>query len=180
MNLLLVAGQLYIPSFIKKRRLRELFDVTAEAFQCKAPTLEGLPFNECLRRYALFTKENAEELINRGQNFEISLRLYKGAYALAQKLRKNYHLDSVEDIIRMAKIVYGILNIDFRSNPQGEIVIKRCFFSVFYSREICRMISSLDEGFLEGLSGGTFRFSQRITDGKECCLAQIYFNRSLS
>jgi len=180
MNFLLAVGQLYIPSSLKKRRLRELFDVTAGAFRCQAPGLEGIPFDECLRRYALFTRDKAEEFIHQGNDIEIKLRLYNGASVLAQRLKSDFHIDSVEDVMKMAKIVYRILNIDFESKLQGEVLIRRCFFSTYYSKAVCRMISSLDEGFLEGLSGGTFRFSQRITDGKACCLARLSFNRSSS
>jgi hypothetical protein len=180
MNFLLAAGQLYIPSFVKKRRLRELFDVTAGAFQCQAPGLEGIGFDECLRRYALFTRDKAEEFINRGNDIEIKLRLYNGAYGLAQRLRRNFHIDSAEDVMKMAKIVYRILKIDFESNLQGDVLIQRCYFSAYYSRDVCRTISSIDEGFLEGLSGGTFRFSQRMTEGKECCLAHLSFSRNSS
>jgi hypothetical protein len=81
----------------------------------------------------------------------------------------------------MSRTLYGILGIDFKGNPQGDVVIRRCFFSRFYSPQICEVISSLDEGVAFGLSaGGTFSFNQRITDGKTCCTAQIRFEENRS
>jgi hypothetical protein len=180
MNLLLTAARLYVPSSIKTKRLHELFDITADAFHCKAPGLDGLSFNECLSNYALFTREKAEECIRQGNDPEIKPRLYQNAYALAQSLKTSYHVKNEKDVINMARIVYRILGIDFECNRQGEIRIGRCFFSSYYSGRVCRIISSLDEGLMEGLSGGAFRFSQRITEGGKCCLAHLSFNRSAS
>lgn len=47
----------YIPEFIKKKKLNELFSLTADAFQSELPELKGLSFAERLAGYALFTKE---------------------------------------------------------------------------------------------------------------------------
>jgi hypothetical protein len=178
MNLFLAVGHFYVPTAIKKNKLRELFDVTADAFQHETPLLEGYSFDQCLRQYALFTKDQAEESLRRGNNLEIKPRLYQGAYALAQRLKKSFSIDRKEDALTMAKIVYKILKIDFKCDQNGAVLIRRCFFSSFYSSQVCRVLSSLDEGLLEGLSGGSFRFSQRITDGMESCRAHLSFERS--
>ena len=178
MNLLLAVGRLYVPSAIKKKKLRELFDVTADAFQRETPLLEGYSFDQCLRQYALFTRDQAEESLRRGNDLEIKPRLYQGAYALAQRLKKSFRIDRSEDALKMAKIVYKILKIEFESDQNGAVLIRRCFFSSFYSSQVCQVISSLDEGLLEGLSGGSFRFSQRITEGMESCRAHLSFGRS--
>lgn len=179
MNVLLIFGQIHIPSSIKKKKLVELFHTTADAFQCKAPELKGLSFNECLRLYALFTRDTAEEFIRQGNELDVKNRLYKGAYMLAQGLQKSLHVDNMEDVMKTAKLIYKILKIDFKSDQNGEVLIKQCYFSSFYSSQVCKLISSLDEGLMEGLSEGTFRFSQRITEGKACCMAHLSFDRSL-
>jgi len=178
MNLLLAFAQIYVPPFIKKARLYELFEATADAFQCQAPPYRGLPFNECLKQYALFTKDKAQESIRQENEFEVKPRLYQNAYRLAQKIKKSFRIDNVEDMMKISKVVYRILNIEFAGNCDGEIIIRRCFFSSFYSSDVCQLISSLDEGLMGGLSGGTFRFSQRITEGKECCRARLSFERN--
>jgi hypothetical protein len=177
MNLRLVFGQIFVPSFLKKKKLIGLFNTTADAFQCRAPDLKGLSFNECLKRYAIFTSNKAEESIRLANDLEVKNRLYKGAYILAQGLKKSFRVNSVDDVMKTAKLVYRILDIEFDNDQKGGVLINRCFFSSFYSIQACQIISSLDEGLLEGLSGGTFRFSQRITEGKECCRARLFFNR---
>jgi hypothetical protein len=57
--MLLKILQLYIPEFIKRKKLSELFCLTADAFQSELPEIMGLTFEECLLKYALFTKEQA-------------------------------------------------------------------------------------------------------------------------
>jgi hypothetical protein len=178
MNLLLAIGQIYIPSSIKMRRLVELFNTTANAFQSKAPEYKGLPFNEYLKLYASFTRDNAEESLRQGNDLEVKNRLYEGSYRLAQELKRSFHVDSVDDVMKMARLIYKVLNIDFKNDKNGEVIIRQCYFSSFYSSQVCQLISSLDEGLMEGLSGGTFRFSQRITEGKKHCMARLSFDRS--
>ena len=73
-----------------------------------------------------------------------------------------------------ARVVYGLLDIDLRGTPDGEITVRRCAFSDSYSPEVCRLVSALDTGLLAGLSGGDrLEFTQRITEGGPCCLARL-------
>ena len=99
-----------------------------------------------------------------GNELEVKQRLYLNASLLAKNIRKNLRSSGVADVMKIGRLVYRILNIDFRGNNDGEVIIQKCFFSSFYSSDVCRLISSLDEGLMEGFSGGTFRFSQRITE----------------
>ena len=56
----------------------------------------------------------------------------------------------------------------------GEITISRCYFSSFYSPEVCRVMSAMDRGLLAGLAGGgELVFIQRITEGQPCCRARF-------
>ncbi len=175
MNLLLKASQIYIPSFVKKRRLHQLFNLTADAFQCQAPRVEGLSLDQCLVKYALFTKGEAEKSIQQGQDLQlIKGRLYQNAYQLGASLRKGLRITTPEEVMTMSKLLYQILGIEFQGDAQGDVIIKRCFFSQFYSSEVCQVISSLDEGVAAGLSaGGQLSFYQRITEGNGCCRAHF-------
>ena len=75
-------------------------------------------------------------------------------------------------MLRLGKILYRMLKIEFNGSAEGEVVIRHCFFSPYYTPEVCRIISALDEGLLSGLSnGGQMVFKERITEGKTCCLA---------
>lgn len=177
MSWILTALNLYLPSFVKKRRLRQLAELTADAFQCPPPQLSGLSFEEGLRAYADFTREQAEKRIERGDALQATrARLYENARRLGEELRRSLRVRDRRDVMAASKILYSVLGIKFQGNQQGEVVIPRCFFSSFYSPEVCQLISALDEGVAAGLSGGgTLTFQQRITEGRDCCRARFVF-----
>ena len=173
MTILLKVARFYIPPFFKKGKLLELFHGTAAAFGCDAPSLARLSFDESLLRYALFTRDHALQAIKQKRDQqEIQRRLFESAFRLGQKFRYAFHLSTTEQAMAMGKILYRALGMDFCGTPSGEIEIKRCYFSQFYSPQVCQMISFLDEGLLAGLAGGgSLTFSQRITEGEGCCKA---------
>ena len=73
--------QYFIPEFIKKKKLSELFCLTGNAFQSEPPDISGLSFEECLLKYALFTKEQAESYLQSEHPIEeIRNRLYQNSY----------------------------------------------------------------------------------------------------
>ena len=175
MNLRLLALKIYIPSFIKKKKLEQLFDLVADAFGNFTPPLKRLSYRERLKAFALYTSQEAETQIQRGQNLEkIKKRLYNSAYILGQKIRNDFRIRSPREVMEMSHILYQILGIDFDGEASGEVTIKKCFFSDYYSPQVCHIISSLDEGVAAGLSGGgKLSFSGRITEGKDCCKARL-------
>ena len=182
MNLLLNIARIYIPAFIKKKKVQELFELTAEAFQSDLPAIKNLSYSDCLKAYAHFSKTKAEEVIKLHSNLDaIKKRLYQNAYHMGEKLRKDFRIETKAEVIFLSKILYKILRIEFFGNPAGEVVIKRCFFSQFYTPDVCRIISSLDEGLAAGLSaGGSLEFTERITEGKNCCQATFHIKDILS
>ncbi|MCR4437245.1 MAG: hypothetical protein QHH06_15655 [Clostridiales bacterium] len=169
--MLLKIMQFYMPEFIKKKKLNELFRLTADAFQSELPELKGLSFAECLSKYALFTKERAESYLQSGHPLEeVKHRLYQNSCIFGQNLRKSLHIVTWEEAVTVLKVIYKLIGIDFQYDEQGEIIIKQCFFSKYYSGGVCKLISSLDEGMAAGLSGGgRLCFNQRITEGGSCC-----------
>jgi hypothetical protein len=173
MNLFLWMLQIYLPAFIKKRKIKELFDCTARAFGCDIPKIKDLSFNQCLTKYALFTKEEVERSIQQGKDIQtIKNRLYQNAFRLGEELRNKFHITTIEEVMLLSRILYRGLDIEFHGTVQGKITINRCFFSRYYSGYVCQVISSLDEGIITGLSGGgQLIFSERITEGKNCCKA---------
>ncbi|MDH5385522.1 MAG: L-2-amino-thiazoline-4-carboxylic acid hydrolase [Candidatus Aminicenantes bacterium] len=175
MNPRLLALKIYIPSFIKKKKLGQLFDLVADAFGKLPPPLKGLSYKERLKAFALFTSKETEKRIQGGQNLEnIKKRLYKNAYLLGQGIRKDFGIRGPREVMEMSSILYQILGIDFEGDASGEVTIKKCFFSDYYSPQVCQIISSLDEGVAAGLSGGgKLSFSGRITEGKDCCRARL-------
>lgn len=166
--MLITIIQLYIPEFIKRKKLKDLFRLTADAFEVGLPELKGLSYNDCLSKYALFTKEQVEVYLKSGLPFEeVKQRLYQNSLVFGKKLRKSLHITTWENAVKALEVIYMLIGIDFKYGRHGEIIVRKCFFSKYYSGEVCRLISSLDEGLASGLSGGgRLCFNQRIT---ECC-----------
>ena len=175
MNLLALALRVHVPHSLKKQKLRELFEATATAFGRPMPHLEDLSFDECLRRYARFTKEEVERRIRDGEDTaEAEERLYRYAYRLGAEIRERLRLTNPDDALSVGTVLYKALGIDFRASAAGDVTINSCYFSAFYSLDVCCVMSSLDEGIAAGLTGGrTLRFSRRITDGHPSCVAVL-------
>jgi hypothetical protein len=174
MGLTLIPDWILMPQFVKRRGLGELLEATADAFDTPAPILEGLTYREGLKRYALFTLEKTREALKQKREAEVSSRLYQNALNIGEMLRKDFRVNTLEKAMRISRIVYKILDIELQGNNRGEIKIRRCYFSSYYSGEVCRFISALDAGLLAGLSGGgRLDFQQRITEGGSCCTATL-------
>jgi hypothetical protein len=171
---LLAIAELYIPEFLQKRNLGLLFEATADAFQSEFPSTKGLSLEQSLKLYAQFTRGQADKFIESADRPAVQSRLFANARRLGQKLKAEFHIENREELMRLSAVLYRMLHIEFRGEAQGKIVIQSCFFSNYYSSEVCRFISALDEGLLNGLSGGSkLSFSQRISDGRLCCLAYL-------
>ena len=178
MNIRLNLAKIYVPFWIQKKKLRELFALTAQAFQSEEPTLQGLSRKEFLEKYAFFTKENAEKLLDSKEKTKILQdQLYQKAFQMGCDLRKELRISSSEEFMAAARILYHLIGIDFHGKKTGQITIHKCYFSQFYSEDICKIISSLDRGILAGLSGGMgkLEFLDRLTSGAECCRAVFHF-----
>lgn len=177
MNSLFRLLHIYLPVFIKKRKLEELFILTAHAFECEVPPTKHLTYEQCLHEYAVFTKLQTEKYLKDPINiYKLKERLYQAAYKLGRELRKDFGIANRDEVISVMKVIYNMLGIDLRTSSEKEINIPKCYFSSYYSPEICKVISSLDEGIAAGLSGGrNLRFYQRITEGHSCCRATFLY-----
>ena len=165
----------HTPALIKRQALVQLFRATAAAFQCDMPRLSGLSREQCLLAYARFTVERADEALRQGGDLsELQERLYWNAYRLGRRPGWLLRVRSVDDVMTLGRLLYGILDIDFEGSDNGEITICRCYFSSCYSPEACQVMSAMDRGLLAGLAGGgDLVFSQRITEGQPCCRARF-------
>ena len=172
MGLLLTLSQICVPEPAKKRELERLFEAGAAAFQTQAPSRVGLSYEDRLRSFAQFTRSEAERHLLSKDIRNVKKSLFDGAFQLGKEYRSRFRLKTIDDTMRMARVMYGLLGIDLRGNVDGELTVRRCLFSAYYSLEVCKVISSLDEGLMAGLSGGCgLSFSERITDGSKRCRA---------
>lgn len=186
MNYIIKILQFYIPESIKNKKLDDLFSLTADAFGIEPPELRELPFSVRLAKYADFTKEQAEGILEwegspeerKSRLSAVEGKLYQNSLLYGRELRKSLKINSREQALEALELIYRIIGIDFRyegrnasqNSRPGGFTVKACYFSGYYSAEVCKLISSLDEGLAAGLSGGgRLSFDQRITEGCSCC-----------
>ncbi len=100
--------------------------------------------------------------------------LFDRAKRAGEVLAKALSVTGADDIQLTMQLTYRMLGIELSGVGGTEtVVISRCYFSKFYSAEICKLMSALDCGFAAGLSGGrSLRFVDRITEDKPCCRAE--------
>lgn len=164
---------IYMPGLIKKAQLYFLFKITAEAFDCAKPALGKVSYQDALREFARFTREQAEKTLREGKNPEaVKNTLYRNAFRLGAKIRKVLCLSAPADVMDLCRLLYKNIGIELEGSLPGEITMKSCYFSAFYSGVVCQFISALDEGIIAGLlGGGKLQFEQRLTEGRPCCRA---------
>ncbi len=153
----------------------QLFQATAAGFELQVPSLGHLDSQACLAQYAQFVQVHAgQRLRDRNEIPSLTKRLYQNAMAMARPLNQWLRLRTQQDVMATACVLYRVMNVDIQGNGQGEVVIRRCYFSAYYSADVCRLMSAMDRGLFAGLSdGGKLTFSARITEGQPCCLAHF-------
>jgi len=171
-----------VPEPLKKRVLRPLFISTAQAFDTEAPEITGLSSGSLLEAYAQFTRKAAEDVLADHPDPDVvRVRLFQSAFGLGSELRERFRICSPEDVLKMSRIIYKVLGISLEGRSNGEVTIRSCYFSRFYSGDVCRLVSALDEGAAAGLSGGgRLEFSQRMTEGHDCCRGRLFFKDASS
>jgi hypothetical protein len=173
--------ELYTPELLKRMVICRLTTLCAAAFQCPVPGLKGLSANQLLENYARFTENAIRERLplNNDGRSALRNRLYQQAFQTGQRLRDRFGPADLNDALRLLRFLYRMIKIDLQSDPQANgIIISQCFFSRYYSSEVCQIMSAFDQGLAAGLSGGTsLEFQGRITDGCEFCRAYWRENR---
>jgi hypothetical protein len=175
MYLLLRIFHSFIPSILKKKGLEELFICTAAAFNQNPPALKGISYNKSLSMYAQFTKDEVEKyILGGGDLLNLQKELNKHAVIFGQKLRKLFSIRTYKKTLYVFGQLYSFIGIDLKFSGNEELSVKKCFFSNYYTPQVCAIVSAIDSGVFEGLSGECrIEFRQRITEGQECCNASI-------
>lgn len=165
----------HTPAVVKGQALVQLFGATAAAFQARVPPLSGRSREQCLRAYAQFTADQAENWLARKRDLSVlQERLYENAYGLGRLPGRLLRVHTVGDVMVLGRFLYSILDIDFAGIDSGEICIASCYFSKFYTPQVCQLMSAMDRGLLAGLAGGgELAFGERITEGRPCCHAHF-------
>jgi hypothetical protein len=177
MNFRLAMLELYCPIPLRKRALRDLFSATARAFGVEPPQTDRFSWQRLLQAYAHFTREEAERLWTEKRDQEaVEKRLFANAWDLGADMRRRFRVRSRQEVVRLSRALYRMLDISFDVQADGEVIIRYCAFSRFYTGRVCRLISALDAGVCAGLSGGgKLEFSQRLTEGHAFCRGRLVF-----
>ena len=155
-------------ALFRRIALQQLMNLTARAFNKPAKRVWTLPNDKALRVYAEYTRDN----LKGGVDDQLLQRMNEEAYKMGRLLRKVFFLKKQACIERFTIALYRNIGIELEGRIPGQLCFRRCFFSQYYTPEICLAASALDDGIIQGLAGcGQLTFQQRITEGCKCCMA---------
>lgn len=156
-----------------KKGLKDLFQLTAEAFTQEPPDLRRLSRSELLLGFARFTRAEAERSLAGGTAPALREKLRAGSLRLGRDIRSRLPIRDRADAAAALRSLYRLLAIDLAVDDRGEVTVRRCSLAAHYPPQVCRFMSAMDEGIVAGLCGGRLVFSQRLTEGADCCCARI-------
>lgn len=152
----------------RRIEIQLLMNLTARALGHHARRTWMLSNDEALRTYAEFTRN----ILQDGTDEKTLLQMRHKAYKAGKMLRWVMHLTKQDDVERVTIALYRNIGIELEGHLPGKLCFGHCYFSQYYTPQICLAASALDEGIMRGLSGsGQLTFHQRITEGNHCCLA---------
>ena len=158
-------------ALFRRIELQQLMNLTARSFGKPSKRIWTLPNDEALRVYAEYTLEHLQD----GVNEHLLRRMNENAYKMGRFLRSLFFLKRQADIERFTVALYRNIGIELEGCIPGQLCFRRCFFSHYYTPDICLAASALDDGIIRGLTGkGRLTFQQRITEGSKCCLATFH------
>jgi len=182
-----VSGRLHLlerwlPRAVQRRMFSSLVRITANAFETAAPDVRGLSMDDAVRAFALFTRREAERVLQAGdeETRRVRDRLHAAARRMGAAARGAAGVATREDAMRALRLLYGAIGIDLEGDPSsGELVVARCAFAGTYTPEVCTFVSALDAGLAEGIAGGAaLAFTARLTEGAPCCRARLSWGSS--
>lgn len=155
--------------------LRILMRQTAKAFVVDVPKATGRSVPERLKAYAQFTAKEAMRAMQHGDDLEtLHQKLYQMAYTLGSRLRRWLNPKDEKECFSVIALLYHNIGIQMEGEAPGTICVRKCYFSDFYTPEICSVISAIDQGIFAGIyQGGKLTFHERITEGCAVCRADF-------
>lgn len=132
--------------------------------------------DKALETFASLTAEHLPHT-----TLEQQKHLSDNAYRLGHLLRRVLSDRSDKALCSLVFRLYQSIGIKMSGSLPGDVIVTRCYFCRHYSPTICAIASMMDSGVICGLyGGGTFHFSQRITEGYNvcrCCLKSQIANK---
>lgn len=159
-------------SLFRRIELQVLMNLTASAFRQPSQHLWTLSHADALRTYAEYTSRHLCD----GADEPLLQRMNSRAYRVGRWLRRLCFIRSEAAAQRVVKALYLNIGIQMSFADNGQLCFHRCYFSRHYTPAICLAASALDDGIIRGIMGKSschLSFSQRITEGCDCCKAQF-------
>ncbi|MCD7763601.1 MAG: hypothetical protein LUI14_10485 [Lachnospiraceae bacterium] len=155
--------------------LRILMRQTAKAFGVESPKTARCSTPKRLKAYAQFTAKEAMRAIQDGDDLEtLHQKLYEMAYALGNRLRGWLRPVDKKECLAIVTQLYRNIGIQMEEEAPGTVCVRKCYFSDFYTPEICSVISAIDQGIFAGIyQCGKLTFRERITEGYDVCRADF-------
>jgi hypothetical protein len=147
-------------------------NLTAHALGKKSQRIWTLPNAEALRVYAEYTSSNLQA----GADEALLERMHTEAYKMGRLLRRLFLINNEARAQRLIVALYRNIGIRLSFESSRQLCFHRCYFSRFYTPQICQAASALDSGIICGILGlesEHLHSSQRITEGCKQCKAQL-------
>ena len=161
-----------VPEILRRIQLQILMNLTAKAFRAPAERLWTRPWREGLSVYVEYTRKCAQIMDTDPE------RLYALSFALGERLRRIAGFTEDDDLCRLVFWLYRGIGIDMGGRLPGAVTVSGCFFSDYYTPDVCALISNMDSGIVGGImGGGRLVFSGRITEGAGGCRACLVRGR---
>ncbi len=193
MSLKLRLLSIYTPKFLLKRELDDLDSKTTTALRqlLKEQSLQKVASTVPSQSNSLESKREEmakthnelvlalTEAMGREKAVELGReRLFQVGMEIGRRAGKRLGVsNSLEDMIRAAKIMYKVLGINFnilRDEKGTKMMVYQCALSHHYTPDACEVLSAADEGVVQGLNPDiSMRFVERITSGHRNCVARI-------
>jgi predicted ArsR family transcriptional regulator len=193
----LALASLWLPPWTVRRELTRVAEATTSVLdrllaECSPIALDGArqadsPLRGSLRRRraALASAHTARvtrlcETLGRDEGIDAARRaLFEAGVKLGREARRRLGVRQTRpELLRAARVLYRVLGIRFRAkwatHDAAKIRVARCALACGYTSEACLALSATDAGVVAGLWPGTkFEFDERITDGRDSCVARL-------
>jgi len=156
----------------RRIELQMLMNLTARALREKPQRVWTRTNDEALKVYAEYTSSR----LHTGADKAILQRMNNEALKMGRLLRRLFLIRSEERAQRLIMALYRNIGIRMSFTDQRNLCFNSCYFCRFYNPTACLAASALDDGIIRGIMGLTdsrLLFSQRITEGGECCKAEL-------
>jgi hypothetical protein len=193
MNIKLKLLSIWTPKFLLKRELEKTSHLTNEyldrllkkngiVLPPEKPfkgnieqTRAHMALKHNMRVQCLIKELGNEKAVELGKE-----QMFKAGLELGTEARNQLKVETLEDTIAAAKILYKVLGIEFNiEHIQNTIIlyVDTCALAEHYNPETCVIMSYADKGVLKGLNQDMdMEFVERITTGAQKCKACINYS----